>query len=164
MVSHDAPEWVRIHAAYYRRFNEDQYRMWSTILTKERGGTHDMMLEAVNEMIRSGFSGYLEDHLKWFQAWVSARSVDGACPDCGNMGLVKVPNRGRLLGDWIYVLCHCPKRLPAMSRYPNAATIEQYERKYGKRWREPAQSEIRFPQQANISDVYSARNSVGVAL
>jgi hypothetical protein len=165
MVS-DAPAWVRVHSDYFgNRFNEKQYRTWSDILTKERAGTHEMLLDAVNQMIRSSFSGYLEDHLKYLQSWVTAHAQDGGCPDCGNMGLIKVPNRGRLPVSHLHVLCTCPRRQAAIQRNPSAATIEQYERLYGRGWREPGtQHEMRFPRDASMSDVYSARNAVGIAL
>lgn len=161
-----APAWVRVHSDYFgNRFSEKQYRMWSQILTREQRGTHEMLLDAVNEMIRSSFSGYLEDHLKYLQAWVSVHATDGACDDCGNMGLVRVPNRGRLPVSHIHVLCTCSRRIPAMRRYPHAATIQQYEAKYGAAWRtQGAQFEMRFPADATMADVYTARNSVGVAL
>lgn len=160
----DAPEWVRVHSAYYRRFNEDQYRTWSDILIREMGGTRAMLTDAVNEMIRSCFSGYLEDHFKYLRAWVSARAADGAaCGLCGNMGLVSVPNRGRLNVDRIHVLCPCPRRTPMLRRYPSAATLEQYEERYGAGWRN---TPVHAPQGSPVTlrDVHAARNSVGIAI
>ena len=132
----DAPAWVKLHSLYFgSRFTEDQYRIWSEILTRERFGTHAMLLDAVNEMIRSGFSGYLEAHFKYLAQWV-ARQAGRSCHDCNGSGLVSVPNRRTPeKSAKISVLCRCPHRSTAMRRYANAATLEQYENLYGEGWR-----------------------------
>jgi hypothetical protein len=136
VAPNDAPAWVKLHNLYFgNRFTEAQYRIWSEILTRERFGTHEMLLDAVNEMIRSGFSGYLEAHFKYLAQWV-ARQAGRSCYDCGGSGLVSVPNRRTPeKSAKIHVLCRCPHKSTAMRRYASAATLDQYEQLYGDGWR-----------------------------
>jgi hypothetical protein len=150
VTDNNAPAWVKLHSLYFgNRFTESQYRIWSEILTRERFGTHEMLLDAVNEMIRSGFSGYLEAHFKYLAQWV-ARQAGRTCHDCCGSGLVAVPNRrAPEKSAKIHVLCRCPHRSTAMRRYPSAATLDQYEQLYGEGWRKKQLLEVRGGREAS---------------
>lgn len=128
--------WMQKHHDYFARFKASQYKTWYDELIVGMGADDAMMCDAVDEMIRSGFSGYLEGHFMFFRKWISERK---RCPLCNNSGAVRVPDRRpSRAGNSMHVLCCCPLQPKGRTKLgDNAATLEQYERKYGTAWRDP---------------------------
>lgn len=128
--------WMQKHHDYFARFKASQYKVWYDELITGMGADDAMLCEAVDEMIRSGFSGYLEGHFLFLQRWITERK---RCPLCNNSGAVRVPNRRQdRAGSSIIVSCHCPLQSRARAKYgAGMASLEDYERKYGAAWRDP---------------------------
>lgn len=130
------PRWVALHKSYYTRFNDGVYQTWERILCGELGADGDLLLTCVEELIRSCFKGYTEDHFAFMQRYVVDKAP--ACSLCGSAGLVTVPNRGKTLDcSEIKVLCVCPRGNRKAVAMPGKATLAQYEVKYGTEWRVP---------------------------
>lgn len=130
------PRWVAEHKEFYgSKISIAQYRKFDEILCSEMGATGDLLLSAVEEMIRSCFVGWQEAHLKFLQNYVAKNAP--ACDVCRGRGVVEVPNRGPRSKVYprIGFLCFCAVGIRARGRYPDAATIGDYETRYGKGWR-----------------------------
>jgi len=140
------PRWVREHREFYgSRISIAQYRKFDEILCGEMGADGDLLLKAVDEMIRSAFKGYHEDHLKFLQVYVAKNAPP--CDVCRGRGLVEVPNHGprKLVYPRIGVLCFCAVGIRSRGRYPGAATIGEYEDKRGKGWRSELPADTVLP-------------------
>lgn len=128
------PRWVALHKSYYARFNEGIFQQWEGVLSGELGADGDLLLRAVEELIRSCFKGYTEDHFAWLQRYVVDHAP--ACPLCRGAGLVTVPYRGTVLDCKEYrVLCACPRGKRKALTLQGKTTLAQYEAKYGTEWR-----------------------------
>jgi hypothetical protein len=136
----DRPRWVKKHSGYFgSRFTTGIYQEWTEILVREMGATGEVLLEAVDQMIRQGQKGYVEDHLRALQSHV-AKSCSG-CPTCNGRGLVEVPNRGPRREQYprISFACGCPRGVQVKAtKYPDAGLLSDYEGMYGTGWREEA--------------------------
>lgn len=136
----DRPRWIQKHSGYFgTRFTTGIYQEWTEILVREMGATGDALLEAVNQMIRNGQKGFVEDHLRSLQSHV-AKSCSG-CTTCNGRGLVEVPNHGprREQFQRISFACGCPRGVQVRStKYPDAGLLSDYEARYGGGWREEA--------------------------
>lgn len=140
------PRWVREHREFYgNRISIAQYRKFDQILCGEMGADGDLLLKATDEMIRSAFKGYHEDHLRFLQNYIAKNAPP--CDTCHGRGLVDVPNHGprRLIAPRIGFLCFCAVGIRARGRYPDAATIGEYEAKHGKGWRAELPQDTRLP-------------------
>lgn len=134
----DRPRWIQKHSAYFgTRFTTGIYQEWTEILVREMGATGDALLEAVNQMIRHGQKGFVEDHLRSLQSHVAKNC--GGCTTCNGRGLVEVPNRGprRDQLPLISFSCGCPRGVQVrVSKYSDAGLLSEYEDRYGSGWRD----------------------------
>jgi hypothetical protein len=151
MDENQLPRWVRHHREYYGgRITIPQYRKFDEILCGEMGGTGELLLKAVDEMIRSCFKGYSEDMLKFFQNYIAKNAPP--CDVCNGRGIVEVPNHGprKKVAPRIGFLCFCAVGIRARGRYPDAATIGEYEDKHGKGWRAELPPDTRLPDETLV--------------